>query len=440
MTDQTPDPNRPQDPHRPPASGDDRHGEDPVSGGDEETTRRMSAGDPLAGGDDSVRADDPIGGEDSVRADDPFGGDEAGASWQAAGPRKLTRSRQDSVIGGVAGGLGRYFGIDPILFRIGFAALTFAGGIGVVAYLALLAFVPPDGPEPATRGSRAVAIGGAVLLGLALLASLDGPIFFFGPGLFVLALIGVAGVLLWRALGGGAGAGPGRTAGQIALAAGLAVLVACTAVGVGLAAALGGGVVIAVMAVIAGLVLAATAFVGGARWLILPALALVVPLGLVAAADIDFDGGIGEREYRPASVSELTDGYRIGLGTVNVDLRDLDLPDGRTDLDLDVGVGEAVVYVPEEACITSDVEIGAGAADVLDREHDGVDVVFAENRTAPSDRPHLHIDAEIGLGVIEVVREGHMRDGFDRDGFGRDRFQFSGEAIDGGFEGGTNCA
>ena len=35
-------------------------------------------------------------------------------------PRRLTRSGSDAVIGGVASGLGRYFGIDPILFRIGF--------------------------------------------------------------------------------------------------------------------------------------------------------------------------------------------------------------------------------------------------------------------------------------------------------------------------------
>ena len=37
-------------------------------------------------------------------------------------PRRLLRSREDRVIGGVCGGLGRYFNIDPVLFRIGFAA------------------------------------------------------------------------------------------------------------------------------------------------------------------------------------------------------------------------------------------------------------------------------------------------------------------------------
>jgi phage shock protein PspC (stress-responsive transcriptional regulator) len=59
-------------------------------------------------------------------------------------PRKLERSGSDAVIGGVASGLGRYFGVDPILFRIGFVVATFIGGVGILAYLALLAFVPSD--------------------------------------------------------------------------------------------------------------------------------------------------------------------------------------------------------------------------------------------------------------------------------------------------------
>jgi DNA-binding NarL/FixJ family response regulator/phage shock protein PspC (stress-responsive transcriptional regulator) len=62
-------------------------------------------------------------------------------------PKRLTRSGSDAVIGGVASGLGRYFGLDPLLFRIGFVALSFAGGIGLVAYLLLLVFVPTDGTE-----------------------------------------------------------------------------------------------------------------------------------------------------------------------------------------------------------------------------------------------------------------------------------------------------
>jgi Cell wall-active antibiotics response 4TMS YvqF len=161
----------------------------------------------------------------------------------------------------------------------------------------------------------------------------------------------------------------------------------------------------------------------------------VLPLGLVAAADIDLDGGIGDREYRPATMTELRDHYEIGIGGMDVDLTDLDLPTSRTDLDIDVGLGEAVVYVPRGTCVTSDVEIGAGAADIFDSENNGVDVAFAEQATPPAGRPHLHIDANIGLGAIEVVREGSLPDRFRND-----RFDVFDDAEDAPFEGGTNCA
>jgi phage shock protein C len=58
--------------------------------------------------------------------------------------RTLTRSSTDRKLGGVAGGLGEYFGLDPVLFRVGFAAATLLSGVGALAYLALLAFVKPD--------------------------------------------------------------------------------------------------------------------------------------------------------------------------------------------------------------------------------------------------------------------------------------------------------
>jgi phage shock protein PspC (stress-responsive transcriptional regulator) len=342
-------------------------------------------------------------------------------SDEAPPPRRLTRSGSDALIGGVAAGLGRYFGIDPILFRIGFVVLTFVGGIGVLAYLALLAFVPSDGHERPGGTSRAAAVAGAVVLGIAVVIFLSPPLFFFGPGLLVLALVGLAAVLLWRAFGGEPGGDPARTIGRIALAALIGVATLGAAIGVGVVAALGGGVVIASLAVVAGLVLIGTAFVGGARWLIVPALALVLPLGVVAAADIDLDGGIGDREYRPATMSELRDRYEIGIGSVHVDLTDLELPAGRTDVAVQAGLGEAVLYVPDGACVTSDVEIGVGGADVLDREQHGVDVSVVERASTSAARPHLHVAADVGMGVLEVVREGDVPD-FGRD-WRRDRFE-----------------
>ena len=49
--------------------------------------------------------------------------------------RQLRRSRDDRWVTGLSGGLGRYFGLDPVLFRIMFVALTLCGGSGIVLYL-----------------------------------------------------------------------------------------------------------------------------------------------------------------------------------------------------------------------------------------------------------------------------------------------------------------
>ena len=71
-------------------------------------------------------------------------------------PRRLTRSTTDTKLGGVAGGLGEYFSVDPILFRIAFGVTTLLSGVGAVAYLALLVFVPKDGEESAPLGAEPI--------------------------------------------------------------------------------------------------------------------------------------------------------------------------------------------------------------------------------------------------------------------------------------------
>ena len=99
-------------------------------------------------------------------------------------------------------------------------------------------------------------------------------------------------------------------------------------VGVGFVAALGGGVAIGGISIFAGLALIAAGLLGGPRWLILPAMVLVVPLAVVSAADLDLRGGVGQREYRPTSVADLRPEYRLGVGQIDLDLRNLELPAG----------------------------------------------------------------------------------------------------------------
>lgn len=63
--------------------------------------------------------------------------------------RRLTRSSSDKLLGGVAGGLGAHFDIDPVLFRVGFVITTLFSGAGALAYVALLAVLPTDAGDPA---------------------------------------------------------------------------------------------------------------------------------------------------------------------------------------------------------------------------------------------------------------------------------------------------
>lgn len=58
--------------------------------------------------------------------------------------KKLRRSVEEKVIGGVAGGLGEYFGTDPVIFRILFVVLTLTGGGGVFIYLLMWIFIPKE--------------------------------------------------------------------------------------------------------------------------------------------------------------------------------------------------------------------------------------------------------------------------------------------------------
>jgi phage shock protein C len=61
---------------------------------------------------------------------------------------KLYRSREDRMLGGVCGGLGEYFDIDPTLVRVLFIFGAFLGfpGALVLIYLVMLVLVPQEAP------------------------------------------------------------------------------------------------------------------------------------------------------------------------------------------------------------------------------------------------------------------------------------------------------
>src|SRR5918995_2179889 len=322
------------------------------------------------------------------------------------GVRRLTRSSSDKLIGGVAGGLGRYFGVDPILFRIAFVVLTFAGGVGVLAYIGLLAFVPADDDSRPFGDRRDANMIGAVLLGIVVLLVLGPPFFFVGPALIPIAILIGLGIVLWRASGGESprAGDPGRLIARAVIALLIGIAAVGGFAGVFVLAALGGGTTLAVLAIVAGVALVVAGMAGGARWLIVPALVLVLPLAIVAAADIRVDGGVGEHRHRPATMNELRPDYQLGMGQLVLDMRDVDLPAGTTKGHLETGIGHTVVRVPEDACVSSEIQLGAGHAQVLDRHSDGLDVDFEQAAAMTTDQPRLEIDSDLGIGALEVVR------------------------------------
>jgi phage shock protein PspC (stress-responsive transcriptional regulator)/FtsH-binding integral membrane protein len=63
----------------------------------------------------------------------------------ASGERLLRRNTNNRVAAGVASGLGDYFRVDPVLFRVLFATAAFFGGAGILAYLLAWAAIPEAG-------------------------------------------------------------------------------------------------------------------------------------------------------------------------------------------------------------------------------------------------------------------------------------------------------
>ena len=66
---------------------------------------------------------------------------------------RLTRSRTDRMIAGVCGGLGYYFGVDPVIVRLIFVVLAFTTFITPIIYPILWLIMPEEGTlQPPSTG------------------------------------------------------------------------------------------------------------------------------------------------------------------------------------------------------------------------------------------------------------------------------------------------
>ena len=328
-------------------------------------------------------------------------------------PRRLTRSKDDRVLAGVCGGLARYFAIDPVIVRIVALVLVFFGGAGPLLYIAAILLVPNDGAEGAPPGAlitgsqrnRGIAILGVLLLVIAVGPLVVAPVVIVGGILFPLAFLVIAAlVATWLATGRWPDREAGPIARAVALGLGLLTTLLVAAAAAFWGSATGGEEIVAGLVIAAGAALVAGAFVRPMRWLIPLALALAIPAGFVAAADVDLDGGVGDKRYRPGSVAEVRDRYQLGIGELTVDLRGVALEPGRDQhVDLDVGIGHALLLVDEGVCVAAQAQAGVGQVEVFDFGSGGIDVDVDQAPRARTGRARIVVTGDVGVGLLEVA-------------------------------------
>jgi phage shock protein PspC (stress-responsive transcriptional regulator) len=299
--------------------------------------------------------------------------DPVGMSESAHEPivKRLERSRSDRMVAGVCGGLARYFDIHPAFYRVGFVVLTLLGGAGILIYAAAALVIPDEGREDSIAGEvlrnrrdRPWPLIGLALVGLALVVLVSRATFWpHGDFGWVLVLV-AGGAILWAyrrdehapAETAQASRRPRRLLRALAVA-----------------------VVLLVAAVVAAVVAA------------------------FAVLDVSLADGVGDRAYRVSSAEELHKTYRLGIGDLNLDLRQVDdLPAGRTLVRARLGIGNLDVIVPSDVKVRYRAKADFGDVNVFGDDFDGRDAHASgvDGRGAHV----LVLDAHAGAGQITVVR------------------------------------
>ena len=287
----------------------------------------------------------------------------------APAARVLQRSTSNKMVGGVCGGLAEYTGIDPLLWRIGFVALTLTIGVGFPAYLLLWLFLPADDAPRGPGRSRQPRERRSALP--------RSPV----PRVTVAFVLIVEGVLVLLERFTGLHPGPRGFIGAALLIVGLGLIAAAFAHG---RTARGGLIAVGVLLSIA-------------------------LIGATSAPWHSFHGGdaVGDTLYRPTTVDDVRPDYRGGIGDATLDLTEVPLGglNGTITTRIEHGVGNLHVLVPRSADVQVEVHHGLGNVDVLNGSSDGG--FFPGTGTAPwTGDGHAEFDLIInaGIGDVEVSR------------------------------------
>lgn len=157
----------------------------------------------------------------------------------------------------------------------------------------------------------------------------------------------------------------------------------------------------ALIAVGAMLVLAARSGAGQVG-LIAAGVVLTILLLFGTAVDIPLDAGVGDRNIRPTAAT-LEREYELGIGSLTIDLTDVEDEafSSAFDLRVRVGIGELVVLLPADAAVEVEGQAGLGDVRVFDQQEGGIDVQIV----VPDAASMMSIVATVGLGEVRVERE-----------------------------------
>jgi phage shock protein C len=286
----------------------------------------------------------------------------------------LRRSTKRRMIGGVAGGIGERFDIDPNIVRVVFVVLTVLYGLGAAIYLAMWVLIPQSGrPADDVEGSgeappasnlrllRYVLLAGVVVVAVIVLSTVGGaPRVGNGFGVLWLIFLAVLAVLSLRS-----------SARQHMLRRFIAL------------------VFLSVMTVF---ILLSGAF-----------------LGFVASTGVPMTGGTGERVIQPSDVAQVQRTYRTEFGTMTVDLRQVHFNSSPTSVTASVAAGVLTVEVPTNAIVYLKTHVGIGSVEYWgpygywNQPFNAIPSSLTS--TASQLRaPHLILNVQVGVGKIRLRR------------------------------------
>jgi predicted membrane protein len=127
---------------------------------------------------------------------------------------------------------------------------------------------------------------------------------------------------------------------------------------------------------------------------------------VVSTSGVSLDGGTGDRTVTPLRAAEVDPEYRLGVGTLELDLSNVDLAEQPVRTRVSTGVGTVRVIVPRDADVSVDARAGIGELDLFGQQDNGTSVRTAvvDHGVAGDGTIDLTLDLDVSIGQVEVDR------------------------------------